>query len=216
MSWGEVFKINNNMKHAINEQLRDMKYNQLEILTTGTSYTPKKNGIYKIICVGAGYQGKSVDTLEPEVNSGASGGVAIKTMELTKKSYPISISSLSGGEVTFNSTITVTGASDYTTPGTANGGDYNFDGKTAPSNSEGGSVGVYIPELMTRQYSALIGFPGGYARGSYGTQGYCICNLGGGGVKMSCGAATGTVTRQYISIQPGGAGIIIIPIEMYE
>lgn len=211
MSWGEVFKINNNMRHTINEQLQDMKYNQLEILTTGTSYTPKKNGIYKIICVGAGHAGKSV-AYQTEIHSGSSGGVAIKTMELTKKSYPISI----GTTVTFNSTVTATSATN-TAPGTASGGDYNFDGKTPPSDSEGGSVGVYISELMTRQHTLLGCAPNGIAKFNNGTQGYCLCNLGGGGVTFSAYAATSSGNiAEYSSIGPGRAGIIIIPIEMYE
>ena len=48
MSWGEVFKINKNMKRALNEQLRDLKFQEVKIITSTGTYTPTKTGLYKV------------------------------------------------------------------------------------------------------------------------------------------------------------------------
>ena len=57
MSWGEVGRLNNNFKKPLNEQMRDMQYKPLRIITSTTTYKPEKTGLYKIICVGAGGDG---------------------------------------------------------------------------------------------------------------------------------------------------------------
>lgn len=169
MSWGEVFKINNNIKKPFNELLCDAMYTPIRIITTTGTYTPERTGKYRIICIGAGADSNySLYSSTFYLGGGGAGGVAIKDMRLlSSDSYNVTI----GTTASFGNTLTATGGTQYRyssssaiiepVGGTASGGDYNYTGgsgitgKTASPNSvdsvNGGSVGVDIGEL-TRQY----------------------------------------------------------------
>ena len=140
MSWSEVFKINKNMKRALDEQMRDAIALPMRIITTSTTYTPEKTGIYKVICVGAG--GKSGGATGSSMSgvygdSGGGGGVAIKTLKLlSSESYNITV----GSSASFSNILTATsgGNGAKNSPGsggTATGGDYNFSGGNGKADS---------------------------------------------------------------------------------
>lgn len=216
MSWGEVFKINNNMKKALNEQMRDLKFQPLRVITANTTYTPEKTGLYKIICVGAG--GKST-TSGNVAYGGGGGGVAIKTMRLEKtSSYNVTV----GTTASFGNILTATSggnaSGDGGRGGTASGGDNNFSGEngssvynaTATSLAKGGSVGVYIGELSRQIVHSYSANDSGYSL-------FCGDSvLGYGG-----GAPAGVIFKQsyntqYVSYNGLPACVIIIPLEMEE
>ena len=96
MSWAEVFKINKNMKRALNEQIRDLKCNPMRVITTTQSFTPEKTGLYKVICVGAGadsYGNTTSYSSDMIAEAGSGGGVALKTIKLySSKSYNVTVS----------------------------------------------------------------------------------------------------------------------------
>lgn len=211
MSWGEVVKINNNMKYSINEQIRNNRFLPAHIITQSTNFTPEKSGYYKVICVGAGgNSGTYVYRNSITLLSGGAGGVAIKTYQLSStSSYGITFSD---GSSTFNNELTAGKGSSVSldnpgTGGNAVGGNINFIGnngnshtvaETVTASLAGASVGCYIPEL-SQTYS--------YMNETF--SGYGICGLGySGGI-----AHINEISHIQ---QPGGAGCIIIPLEYDE
>lgn len=223
MSWGEVFKINKNMKRSLDEQMRDLKFQPIRIITQSTTYTPEKTGLYKVICIGAGGDGYFNDSSNNySAAGGASGGVAIKTIKLTKAtSYNVTVSTTAS----FSNELTATSggsSSSGGTGGTATGGDYNFAGKSGGSSNsktasvKGGSIGVAISDLFTIG-ETLSGF--GYDSSDllqmynlrYGDN---LLGYGGGG-----GAALYRNSDTYVDgVRLNGlpAAVLIIPIEMEE
>lgn len=155
MSWTKVFKINKNMKRSLDEQMRDLKFQPIRIITQSTTYTPEKTGLYKVICIGAGGNGSYNDSFNNySASGGSSGSVAIKTLKLTKStSYNVTVSTTSS----FSTELTATSSG-----GTATGGDYNFNGvaggyTTSDGNPvKGGSVGVAISDLFTIGTSSIV------------------------------------------------------------
>ncbi len=218
MSWGEVSKINNNFNKTLNEQARELAYAGSYIFESDTTFKPDKSGWYKVIVVGSGGE-TAVRTPSSSTNyfcSGGSGGVAISTLHLSSaKSYPVEVT---GEQSSFNTTIIATAGTDgvtgsnymYGDGGTAEGGDFNYNGidgvrkSTSVQNGaygDGVSVGVYIPELMRREVRAAY-HDSVYENviGGYGILGY--------------GASGGS---RYGKITPTGEGaVIIIPLELEE
>lgn len=217
MSWSEVFKINKNMKRALNEQIRDIKCLPMRVFTANGTYTPEKTGLYKVICVGAGATGTVRSNVSPfYVCGGGGGGVAIKTLRLlSSQSYSITVSTTASFSNVLSATAGSTGGYNSTigthnaAGGTASGGDYNFSGETVPYKEgkdnivNGGSVGVNITEL-SRNYV----FTGN--SGVRLIQGDCLLKYGGGG-------AAAYDINNLVSTAPGfPACVIIIPIEMED
>ena len=142
MSWGETCKINKNMKRALNEQIRDMKYHPIRVITSTGTYTPEKTGLYRVICVGAGGDGLrsckgSGDSYYYYMTGGSAGGVAIKDIKLTAgTSYSVTVSNTASFGNEMSATAGVTGYYSYwggsvvsPSGGIASGGDYNFNGQ---------------------------------------------------------------------------------------
>ena len=94
MSWGEIYKINNNFKKSFNELLIDSIYNPIRIITQTGTYVPEKTGKYRVICIGAGADsGYDFTSTSCYQGGGGAGGVAIKDMRLTSgTSYNVTIS----------------------------------------------------------------------------------------------------------------------------
>lgn len=210
MSWGEVFKINNNMNLTINEQIRQLAFAGAYLFTQSASFKPDRNGYYKVIAVGAGAK-YSYGYL------GGSGGTGISTIALdNSKSYPIVIDS--DGNVTFNSQITVTSgkskgssSSSVASGGTSSGADFNYAGldgtyhnATKGSVFNGTDTGVFIPEL-SKAISNTVSFSG---------EAYTV-NTGHG--ILGYGAGGGYVfhaSSDTYSQPSGGACVLIIPVEL--
>lgn len=229
MSWAEVKKINNNMKKSLNEQMRDIKFQPMRVITSSTTYSPEKTGIYKVICVGAGGNGGYGDSSNTYGGGGGGGGgVAIKTLRLVKgTSYQVTASSTAS--FVYNTSTIITAGSGGTgsysgggSGGSASGGDYNYTGTSGQSNKLSrcqaplpGSVGVAISDL-TRTPSPYTGTLV-CANQTYIVTyiyGDCILNYGGGG----------TGAGYYANIDDKGgyatngkpASVIIIPLELEE
>jgi len=218
MSWGEVSKINNNFNKTLNEQARELAYAGAYIFEKDTTFKPEKTGWYKVIVVGSGGE-TAVRNPSGGTNyfcSGGSGGVAISTLHLSSaESYPVEVT---GDQSSFNTTIIATAGTDGVVGssysrgdgGTAEGGDFNYNGIDGVSKStsvqygaygDGVSVGVYIPELMRRE-----------VRVAYGDSVYE--NIIGGYGILGYGASGGSC---YGTITPTGKGaVIIIPLELEE
>ena len=225
MSWGEVFKINNNMKKALNEQLRDLKFQEIKIITSSGTYTPTKTGLYKVICVGAGgdgYINKVTDT--SDVFSGGGGGVSISTLTLSSSiSYTVTVSSTAS--FVYSDEITLTAvAGGSNAGGTASGGDNNYsgsDGEITTSDLvylQPGSVGVFISEL-SQTPSAVVTLrdkiSGAYSIVQCIPYGDCILNYGGGGNAIkSIAPSNGYPSKAVVTGKP--AAIIIVPLELEE
>lgn len=211
MSWAEVFKINDNMKNPLNKQMRESRFLPFEIITSSTTYTPVKTGIYKILCVGAG--GNGVFNAPVGSASGGGGGLAIKDIRLVKNtSYTISVESNASFAYDSSTTITASAGGNGTNSaggagGTASGGDYNYTGTNGEYKSSGnvsnpGSVGAHITELSR--------FPEPTIWGAFTIPvGDCILDYGGGG-----GAVQNLGDGHTSNGKP--AAVIIIPIEMEE
>lgn len=219
MSWAEVFKINNNMKKTINEQIRDTICSPIRVITSNTTYTPEKTGMYKVICVGAGGNSDGFYGVNTTLGSGGGGGVAIKIMKLlSTQNYNVTV----GSTASFGSTLTATaggvGSSNNNggtggAGGTASGGDFNFTGETGSgiwygktSNSaKGGNVGTFITELSRQAISH---------------EGYSAFNIDlvyGMGILTYGGGAPGAVHGSGVLERTGQPGaVIIIPLEMEE
>lgn len=212
MSWTEIKKtINSNFNKPLNEKLIDFSFPQIYVFENSTTFVPPKNGLYKIICVGAGYE----DATSGRV--GGAGGVAIKTMQLsTAQSYPITINTTNPYSASFNSSIIGNGSTG-TDGGTASGGDFNYTGgngrSSIPSGSyiNGASVGVFINGLSDRQcfrlnYYNTVGSSFYFDETLYG--GYGILGFG-------FGQAYASYDTSRIRRSPAGkAGVIIIPIDV--
>ena len=226
MSWGEVYKINSNMKKPLNEQLRDFEFQPVRIITTTGTYTPEKNGTYRVICVGAGGNGASyANGTNNRAASGGGGGVAIKTLKLLKSStYNVTIGTTASFSYDSNS-LTATAGSNADAGGgsaivgkggTASGGDYNYPG-TSGSTSEAdraiiqpGSVGVYIG-CLSQSKTAWAVVNGNVAELRYGDS---ILGYGGSGNGFSDGPASSSYGKAETAGLP--AAVIIIPLEMEE
>ena len=218
MTWAEVGKINTNLKKTLNEQLQSHSFNILEVITATGTYTPKKTGLYRVICVGAGGNGVNNNSTSTYLTiSGGGGGVAIKDMVLdSTKTYNVTVSTAAqfGTDIIANGGTTpkYDGSTITTQPigGTATGGDYNFQGENGSSRSKtnsparGGSVQCVIPEL-TKEISAMDAMCN---RLQYGDS---LLGYGGGGPAV-IGYSNDSYNRDY---QLAGlpAAIIIIALE---
>ena len=233
MSWAEVFKINSNMNKPINEQIRESVYKSIRVIKSTSTFTPEKTGIYKIICVGAGgngtYKGAYQDCMGV---SGGGGGVAIKTLRLSKtSSYNINI----GTAISFmtpdgdfieayNGDSGSSSNSNKISGGTAAGGDENYTGdvgnRVYSGNTfpKGGSVGVYIGELYREQTGTLML---GSTKSSTDGLKSCVYTCGGGllglgGGGTGAGFYTDDAYSGGVAIPGSPGGVIIIPLEMEE
>lgn len=232
MSWAEVFKINKNMKKALNEQLQDMKFQPVRIITATSTYKPEKTGLYKIICVGAGGNGYYTAVGSGSAHgsaSGGGGGVAIKTMTLlSSTNYSVTIGTTasfaySGGAISATAGGTPTAVGSHhsgvyqAAGGTASGGDYNFTGEKGSYTGGGveyttpkpGSVGVAISDLSKVAFRDAITLNERVISLPYGDSiwGY------GGGASAIVSWSDGIDGRIGLG-QP--AAVIIVPIEMEE
>ena len=214
MSWAETMKINNNVKKALNEQMREARFLPLRIITATGTFTPEKTGIYKVICVGAGGDGEA--TTNAGVASGGGGGVAIKTLRLlSTTTYNVTVSSSTASFAYDSTALTATSGDDGHTSdgggvgGTASGGDFNYPGvagkrvTTASNVPLAGSVGVVISELTEKKHiftpvsTSVFELP-------YGDS---ILGYGGGGTGVRFDSKAGTTDGLP-------AAVIIIPLEM--
>ena len=227
MSWSKVFKINKNMKRALNEQIQDLKCTPMRVITTTQSYTPEKTGLYKVICVGAGGNGgASCSTNVMGASGGGGGGVAIKILTLSKNStYNITVGTTASFAYDTNTIFTATGGASGSygsggVGGSASGGDYNYTGTSGTGVAGSlvipmpGSVGVSITELI-RTPSPMLSVV--QATSSYTVQlpyGDSLLNYGGGGSGVYFYNSNSDRSEKYMSGKP--ASVIIIPLEMEE
>ncbi len=210
MSWAEVFKINSNFKKPINEQIRELKYSGAYLITTSRSFVAEKSGYYKVIVVSRGGNGDKIRNTG-EMKGGSSGAVAISTLHLKSgTSYPIIVNNANSSKdyTSFNGEIICYNAVNSTystagTPGTAIGGNFNYDGSVA-SGGTGASVGAYIPELM--QSSMSIG---------YNSSGNAAVIYSGSGILGYGGGQTVSITYNAATSVKGGC-VLIIPLEFEE
>ena len=216
MSWSEIFKVNSNMKRPLNKQIQDMYCKSSYLFTGNATFTPEANGYYKIICVGGSGAstvyltgGGTGQFTEYAARIGASGGVAIKTLELnTTDSYSITVGSTSAFDsvLSASSGTATTNVSNLGTGGSATGGDFNYTGlsgkystarltSTSYAAVDGVSVGVFIPELSR-------GFSYGFS--SYtATSGLGICGYGcSSGLIIGSGAPDRSATSGCVIIVP--------------
>ena len=219
MSWAEVFKINSNVTKPLNEQLRDMKYQPIRIITATGTFTPEKTGLYKVICVGAGGKGYANSGSTDGVSGGA-GGVAIKTLRLLSTvSYDVTVSTTAsfaydGTAITATSGTKGTSSNNGGAGGTASGGDYNYPGGAGDDDGSSGvsatpgSVGVHLDGL-SRSMSTWVTLSGNVCELRYGDN---ILGYGGGGngVYISGSTSVSSTTEGL------PAAVIIVPIEMEE
>lgn len=222
MSWGEVFKINSNMKKPLNAQIRDMTCLPMRVILSSTTYRPEKTGIYKIICVGAGGNSggeRGNNASSTIANSGGGGGVAIKTLRLlSTQSYNVTVSSTAS----FSSELSATSGGGGTSSsagsgGTASGGDYNYSGGSGQGDRnntnqsiDGGGVGVSIQGLSRKiivHESDLTNYGVDLAYGE------SVLSYGGGAPSMMYVSGT---YYYYLSKTGQPAAVIIIPLEMEE
>ena len=227
MSWSQVFKINKNMKRALNEQIRDLKCTPIRVITTTGTYTPEKTGLYKIICVGAGGTGSCTDTSESSANnvyasSGGGGGVAIITQHLlSSQSYSVTVSTTAS----FSNIVSATGGESKSISGvggTASGGDYNFAGVRGTGSAggvdvgrNGGGVGVYLTELS--RDSVFVKYFTALSPSVSLKYGQNILGFGGGGpATVYKTGTTGSPSYEGNCVPGLPAAVIIIPLEMEE
>ena len=231
MSWAEVFKINSNMNKPINEQIRESVYKSIRVIKSTSTFVPEKTGIYKIICVGAGgdgdYKGANMASMGI---SGAGGGVAVKTLQLSKtSSYDISIGDASSFKVSENYSIVATNGNNGSSineirGGTASGGDENYTGTNGTTVSAGnsfplaGSVGIFIGELYREQTGTVML---GSSLSKTDSLKSCVYNCGGsllglGGGGTGAGFYTDDGYSGGVKIKGMPGGVIIIPLEMEE
>ena len=240
MSWGEVGKINNNYKRALNEQMRDLKFQEMRIITSTGTYTPPKTGLYKVICVGAGGDGGCGTASNTYGGGGgAGGGVAIKTLKLSaSSSYSVTVSTTASFVYDSNTILTATsggGGSYYqaSTGGTASGGDSNYVGTSGDYTGKTveyiapapGGVSVFLSGLYMKPSPEINSLPVDASIGGVKTisfpYGDCILNFGGGGTGAACyynQSTTGTnnYNTAYHATSGKPAAIIIVPLEMEE
>lgn len=213
MSISEIaMLVNDNFNKSLNVQMRELAFNPMYLITSGTSFTPEKSGWYRIICVGKSGGGSFSSSKQ---YGGGSAGVSISTMRLDSSiTYPMTISTSPTTASSFDGTMMAYGggnatASAYGDGGTATGGDYNYNGKSGAEMTEdslysiqGADVGVVISGLYDIIGSAHSGKYSAYT-------GRGICGYGGGQGGM------GGDTIISSSIKPTGC-ILIIPLELEE
>lgn len=244
MSWGEVFKINKNMKRALNEQIRDLKCTPIRVITTTGTFIPEKTGLYKVICVGAGSdgvkyrKGTTSNGYAYHVSNGSAGGVAIKDIKLVAgTSYNITVSTTASFGSEMSATPGTTGwynhwTSSTTAPagGEASGGDYNYKGQA------GSTANTYGANISTSSGNWTDLSSGSYVNGtsigvvltdvcnqlatSTGRQvvwyGTSILNYGAGAPSWIDKSDASTPSDKVIVATGLPAAVIIIPIEMEE
>lgn len=219
MSWAEVFKINKNMKKALNEQLRDMKFQPIRIITATGTFKPEKTGLYKVICVGAGGEGQA--SYNAGVASGGAGGVAIKTLRLVSTtSYNVTVSSTASFAYGTDALTATSGDDAFSAEGgdggTASGGDFNYPGGNGDDSSGSrniphpGSVGVFISDLSVSK-STTRTVLGEVFDIPYGDS---ILGYGGGGSSVMIDNGSSNRGTAILLGQP--AAVVIVPIEMEE
>lgn len=219
MSWAETMKINNNVKKTLNEQMRDARFLPLRIITTTGSFTPEKTGIYKVICVGRGGNGRASSS---NVAAGGGGGVAIKTLRLlSTTAYDVSVNDAASSFAHDGTALTASSGVDGSSSssgagGSAVGGDFNYVGTsggkavtTSATSPLPGSVGVFISELTTTGKHLCLSISEYIADLPYGDS---ILGYGGGGTGVRFGSSSGT-NGELVGL-PGA--VIIIPLEMEE
>lgn len=201
----------------IGTQVQGLKCLPIRVITSTTTYTPEKTGLYKVICVGAGGSGY-VDARYEDAIAGGGGGVAIKTINLTSTTaYNVTVGSTasfaySGGAVT----ATAGSAGRYNgagAGGTASGGDLNYTGVAGDDNAESmvcprpGSVGVYIAELY-RSKSTWVTLLGASCEIQYGDN-----LLGYGGSGNAVYNYEDSDVYDGVEVEGLPAAVIIVPLE---
>jgi hypothetical protein len=200
-------------------QMRDSRFLPMRIITSTTTFTPEKNGTYKIICVGAGGNG---DYYSKTVASGGGGGVAIKTLPLSKSStYNITVGTTASFSYGSNSiTATAGGSADAGDRegwdgGTASGGDYNFVGTSGDYEYDEsgicpppGSTGVFLSELSESK-TTNVTVLGTTFIVPYGNS---ILGYGGSGNAVYNYASSSSSAAAKTNGMP--AAVIIIPLEL--
>lgn len=212
MSWGEVFKINSNMKVPLNKQLRNIELYRSWLFEASATFTPPVDGVYKVTCIGAGGAGKNS-------KGGGAGGVVVGLLKLqSSSSYAITVSKNSS----FSNLITATAGSDGTSSSGGAGGSGSggtvYNGNAG--ESKGGSVGIFIAGAM--KDSADADYPGGMGlyvghskvlSGNSSSYTNYSASSGGG-----CGAGGGSYyansnKNSYLTTSGGDAAVLITLIE---
>ena len=206
-----------NSESSLHSHIREMRYQPLRVITTTGTFKPEKTGLYKVICVGQGGNGRN---LSPFRGGGGGGGLAVKTLTLSSATtYNVTIGELTSfGNILTAEAGTMPLLSGSTQVpgygGTASGGDNNYrgeDGETSTSDTvmcKGGSVGCTIGEL-SRQFTYFAP-----ETEMFHIHGECILNYGGGGAVSRSKTGTSTYTAKEDSGRKGA--VIIIPLEMEE
>lgn len=233
MSWINVFKINNNLKKPLNSLIVDSTYTPIRVVTASTTYVPERNGLYRVICVGAGGASVAKSSSNTAYGSGGGGGgVAVKDIYLdSSTSYNITVSTTAS----FSNLLTATAGAQAgyrtgsgvtmtaePTGGTGSGGDKNYTGEkgsygtttytTSMSVSySGGSIGCVIADL-TRQHISND------SRGNNLSYGRSLLKYGGGAPAALSNYVNseGSEVARFFP-RPGlPAAVLIIPIEMED
>lgn len=213
MSWAEVKKINSNMAMPLNEQLRELSYAGAYLITASGAFSPDRTGWYKVIVVSRG--GDAYYSQNSGNHGGSSGAVAIKTMRLKADAeYPIVVDNSNSSEdftsfndeiICYNTTNAAASSSlnPYGKVGTAEGGDFNYNGILATSN-QGQDVGVFIPQLSRTNRQIYFDFGEEELYEIYSGEG--ILGFGCGTTKCN-GHTSGTTKNK-------GGCVLIIPLEL--
>lgn len=237
--WAEIkHAINSTLGTAtfkpLNEQLRDLKFQEIKIITSSGTYTPTKTGLYKVICVGAGGDGDALSgsgNVSPYAASGGGGGVAISTLALSSSgSYTVTVSSTASfvysDEITLTATAGGNGSkSSGGSGGTASGGDNNYTGTDGVKISDkytvpqSGGVSVYISGLSYTPapiFNSLKMYVSSSYTGTYAfalNYGECLLGFGGGGTG-ACSQIASSTSYNGSSSSGRPAAIIIVPLEL--
>lgn len=215
MSWVEVRKaVNDNFNKPLNKKLEDFAYAQIYVFENSATFVPPKSGLYKVICVGGGYNDSRANYI------GGAGGVAIKNVTLNANaSYEISIET---GTAVFNNYITgntATRTGTISEGGTASGGDFNYTGGAgmyvtftvgAQKTQYGASVGVYLNGLSQRYVEYFDKSASNWEYSGNVYTGYGLLGFGYG---------QGVIGSYYNSAYTskttaGNPGVIIIPLDV--
>lgn len=218
--WKELKKVvNSNFNKPLNEQLIDREFYEGQLITSSTTWTVPKTGIYKIICVGAGENGSA------QYGGGASGGVVVEKARLTEgASYSITI----GDNALFGTLCSATGASGGTGgSGTVtNGKVYAGQNRNKTSNNVaiGADVSFFDSKYMSKAIQTitqattpnLYFAPGGTGLfgGQQGLTLNSTTNIGyaasGGGGYGAGGGLAHTSSTGKLATGSGGAACIYI------
>lgn len=204
--------VNDNFDKPLNHQLREMKFLGSYLFTSGSSFRPNKSGWYKIIVVGGGGDSRVVSQYD-RCEIGASGGVVISTRKLSPSvSYSIVVTTINS-IFTYNESdiMKATRGSNYASGigGTAEGGDYQYNGLNGFSqtrgNTEGQNVGVYIPGISEKAISV----------GGDVTDGMATVNSGYG--ILGYGASPGASANPTVVGTSRDTGcVLIVPLELEQ